>query len=186
MPNSPIEPVHWVVADVSHVFDRVNWASDENRYKEQGRVLWLIVFFADMYVVDADFHRKSLEVWSSHPNPVVMDWIRDQLKWLNNTVLGRAVPLQWDVETPKIYLTEVSLHSAALGVVGRLLKVPGIPTGEKDVTGHLEILPRLRQVLHQDLYPGLGAEIPPAQLPGFATQSQLDELEESSVSNKPG
>ena len=55
-------PIKWVIAEVTHVFDRVSWENDEGQFRQNNRVLWVIISFSDIFVVDADFAKKRRTV----------------------------------------------------------------------------------------------------------------------------
>ena len=83
----------------------------------------------DVYIADANFKKESIELWSTHPTSVVVDWIMAQHEQLHKSMAGRSQPLQWKMKVTKTYFAVVSPLSAVLGVVGRLLGMPSASFG---------------------------------------------------------
>ena len=144
--------MEWILVDVCHVFDRIQWREEVDEYPRDGRLLWIIICSSDVYVVDADFCEGTVIYWCSHPVQVILDWINEQLKVMYRLIKGKAEPYKWQELFTKINLSSVAPVSAVLGVIGRLFGVPGIPQLEMDTNGHLMILPVLRRSVLQDLF----------------------------------
>ena len=147
-------PDDWMIADVGYIFDRIEWNMDEGRYHKNGRVLWILICQADLFLIDADFRQSYLQTWSTHPSPVVMEWVLEQLEVLYGVMTRAKQPLTWDQMQDHVYLLMVSPLSAVLGLVGRWLCAPHCPNSDKDVNRHLAILPCLHRILLAELYLG--------------------------------
>ena len=81
-------PDDWIIADVGYIFDRMEWNTDEGWYHENGRILWVVICQAYLFLIDADFRQSYLQTWSTHPSPVDMEWILEQLEVLYRVMTG--------------------------------------------------------------------------------------------------
>ena len=174
-------PDEWVIADVSHVFDRVIWNQDEDRFHLTNRVVWVIVCMADIYVVDADFQKGNLQIWSGYPNPTVIGWIKEQLIELHKVMSSVQHPWDWRWVQSHVYLTEVSPLSAMLGLIGRWLNVSKMPKTDTDVNRHLGILPQFCRELLKELY----TDPPDRFLPDEEATSVVRGLQRPGTGSRP-